>query len=681
MSSDKQMKRGKTQSLYKYLPDSWIDFSVRGKDRKQYIAKVERWNSKELVGINSRRLIRIVNHAVQSYASQGKADSSISPISGFGAELTQENCDVLTPKVSDVERGVIAKISPLTFYCKKCKKVSQFNTVGDYNKNRYCKNCQIELTQFRQIYFCQCGYATDKHPKCKAHGFSNLYWDGEYSFICKTCKKKIPMQVKCPICGSPLRPKVALDPAQFFTYSLSLIDLIDEKLEEFISKTDYGKYITIAFFLGKISRDQLDEVIDKGITSDPEKYKIEYEKNLQMFKAFLNEQDAINAAKATTDKECGNAYNAIIEDIKGKLFTTTANVEQMAEMVLEHSMVKMLKELGNKVSIFSFPMRYIPLSHVKRGYIGSKWNAKYLRSLQRMLTPTQGKGVSSRSFFEADFGTSSEEFLMFLSMPEEHLGWRGHFAKRKNETDTEMKKRKIIWDENQQYLVEWKRRFQALGETKEEFIRYIGDNSYTIERFLRIKDIEQKKLFIHYFSFTTLLKLFMINDLEEKKVVIEYITEDFPLIYERMIRYITDSKIPYSLLEGLFRSFGAKFVQSIFEYIDFSSEEEPSVIGSLIKAQKKAQVKVFKFELIRSFHLYKQCGALRKKDITEMVTAIRNLDEEKVRSVLEERFNIFKRILLKKATEGEVGTEYVAAQISRQLSEFCKQVSLFEEAK
>ena len=339
------------------------------------------------------------------------------------------------------------------------------------------------------------------------------------------------------------------------------------------------------------------------------------------------------------------------------------------------------KELGNKVSIFSFPMRYIPLSHVKRGYIGSKWNAKYLRSLQRMLTPTQGKGVSSRSFFEADFGTSSEEFLMFLSMPEEHLGWRGHFAKRKNETDTEMKKRKIIWDENQQYLVEWKRRFQALGETKEEFIRYIGDNSYTIERFLRIKDVEQKKLFIHYFTFTTLLKLFMINDLEEKKVVIEYITEDFPLIYERMIRYITDSKIPYSLLEGLFRSFGAKFVQSIFEYIDFSSEEEPSVIGSLIKAQKKAQVKVFKFELIRSFHLYKQCGALRKKDITEMVTAIRNLDEEKVRSVLEERFNIFKRILLKKATEGEVGTEYVAAQISRQLSEFCKQVSLFEEAK
>ena len=63
MSSDRRMKRGKAQSLYKYLPDSWIDFSVRGKDRKQYIAKVDHWNSEKLDGINSKRLIRTVNHS------------------------------------------------------------------------------------------------------------------------------------------------------------------------------------------------------------------------------------------------------------------------------------------------------------------------------------------------------------------------------------------------------------------------------------------------------------------------------------------------------------------------------------------------------------------------------------------------------------------------------------------
>lgn len=345
MSSDRQMRRGKAQSLYKYLPNSWIDFSVRGKDRKQYIARVDHWNSEKLDGINSKRLIRMVNHAVQSYAAQGTGGSSITPISGFGTELSHENCDVLTPKVSDVERGIIAKISPLTFYCKKCKKVYQFNSEETYNRNHRCKNCHIELTQFRQIYFCKCGYATDKHPRCLTHNYNELYWDGEYNFSCRACKKKIPMQAICPECGATLGAKVALDPSQFFTYSLSLIDLIDEKLEQFISETDYGKYVTIAYFLGRISREQLDEVINKGITSDPKEYSREYEKNFQMFMdVFHDENTAANAAKAMTDKNCGNVYTTIIEEIKGKLYATTENIDRLAEMILEYSMVKELKD-------------------------------------------------------------------------------------------------------------------------------------------------------------------------------------------------------------------------------------------------------------------------------------------------------------------------------------------------
>ena len=52
----------------------------------------------------------------------------------------------------------------------------------------------------------------------------------------------------------------------------------------------------------------------------------------------------------------------------------------------------------SKVSAFSFPMRYIPLSAHERGYVGSNWNAKFWRAVQCMLIPTQGKGVGSRSF-------------------------------------------------------------------------------------------------------------------------------------------------------------------------------------------------------------------------------------------------------------------------------------------
>ena len=85
------------------------------------------------------------------------------------------------------------------------------------------------------------------------------------------------MQVKCPTCGDMLRPKVALDPAQFFVFSLSLIDLIDENLERFISESEYGPYITFAYWLGMISKEELDEIIKNGIVSDPEAYQKVYD--------------------------------------------------------------------------------------------------------------------------------------------------------------------------------------------------------------------------------------------------------------------------------------------------------------------------------------------------------------------------------------------------------------------
>ena len=323
-------------------------------------------------------------------------------------------------------------------------------------------------------------------------------------------------------------------------------------------------------------------------------------------------------------------------------------------------------------------MRYIPLSDLKRGFVGANWNAKYLRALQRMLIPTQGKGVSSRSFFEADFGKTPEEFVMYLSMPEEHLGWRGHFTRRKNENDSELMTRRQIWEENQQYLSEWRSRFQLLGNTKGEFIDFIGDNNYTIERFCEIENIDHKKLFIHYFTIPTLLKSFMLDSYEDKEVIIEYITKDFPLMFERMIRYVANGKLPYSLLEGAFRTFGAVFVKSVFEHIDFIAEEEPFVINNLLKVQKKAQMHVFKFELIQSFFIYKSCGALRKKDIEEAIKAIKGLDGDTLRGILETRFDKFKKNFIKRATDGEIGTDYVTSQIEQQLNNFCRQISLFE---
>lgn len=350
MSSKKQMKRGKNQSLYKYLPETWIDFSVRGKERRQYIARVLRWNSEKLDGINAKRLIRTVNESVRSFENQAAGHGQVAPIVGFGAELTKDNCDVLTPKASDEERGIVAQISPLTFYCKLCNKVYQFSSEEEYQKRRYCSNPEChhsELAQFRQIYFCKCGYATDRHnPRCPEHGYQYVKWYGNYDFICTKCKRPIPMQVKCPVCGEILRPKVALDPAQFFVFSLSLIDLIDEKLESFISGTEYGPYITFAYWIGMISKEDLDEIIKNGIVSDPEIYQKIYDKMYQQMLP-LGETTAAQAAKIAADQQCGNRFNEIVNNLKTRIFTTENDLSSIAESILEYDLVTRLDDVSD----------------------------------------------------------------------------------------------------------------------------------------------------------------------------------------------------------------------------------------------------------------------------------------------------------------------------------------------
>lgn len=345
------MKRGVSQSLYKYLPGSWIDFSVRGEERYNYIAYVERWNSEKLDGINKRRLIRVVNQAIEAFSVAETSGVPASNIAGYGIGLTVDNCSVLTPKHGGDERGIIAEISPLTFYCPSCHRVYQFKNSEAYLRHKKCSTCHLELKQFRQIYFCKCGFATDKHPveckKCKST--DSIYWTGklgDYYFRCKKCNGKIPMVLICEQCRTAkLFPKIALDPSQYFTYSVNLIDIIDENVEKFISDTDYGALLTIAHWLGKITRDELSEVIKNGITSNPEVFLKKYDENYEMFiAAGLDPSSAENAARVSANKDCGSKYLEIVDDLRSKIFSSPESLAKTSEGILEFLFVKELED-------------------------------------------------------------------------------------------------------------------------------------------------------------------------------------------------------------------------------------------------------------------------------------------------------------------------------------------------
>jgi hypothetical protein len=77
------------------------------------------------------------------------------------------------------------------------------------------------------------------------------------------------------------------------------------------------------------------------------------------------------------------------------------------------------KELGTK--IYSFPMKYIPLTAKNRRHVGPSWNRKLIRGLQCILLATRGVVSPRLQFFEAAFGRSPDEFQTIALMPNEYI--------------------------------------------------------------------------------------------------------------------------------------------------------------------------------------------------------------------------------------------------------------------
>jgi hypothetical protein len=107
------------------------------------------------------------------------------------------------------------------------------------------------------------------------------------------------------------------------------------------------------------------------------------------------------------------------------------------------------QELGIHVS--GFPMRYVPVFSVKRHYIAPRWHWRYLRGIQCVLQATHGLVSPKQSFFFAAFGSSVEEFLEIISMPDRYIVMRERYKG--------------------QQVDDWRRLYRALTpDQREEFL-------------------------------------------------------------------------------------------------------------------------------------------------------------------------------------------------------------------
>lgn len=304
-----------------------------------------------------------------------------------------------------------------------------------------------------------------------------------------------------------------------------------------------------------------------------------------------------------------------------------------------------------KVAAFSFPMRYIPLSAHERGYVGSQWNAKFLRAVQCMLIPTQGKGVGSRSFFEADFGKDSDEFIKYLSMPDKLIAARGEFREKvrgkAQESDEERNIRRAIWMDNQVRLNEWNTLYSSLNdEEKDNFIQLIGDNEYLPENVLGISSDLQKKLYLHYLTTPRLIALLgMINhNSPTHKIVHDYITKDFRKMYDDIIDVLVGSETQQLyVFKNYVDFFGKQGIKDLLERlysIDFDADKQ---LKKWHEICKKNGVAYIDFELIRIYRRYIAVGALSNEEHMLARNAIMQMKMCDLAEILNRHLELFQR--------------------------------------
>lgn len=327
-----------------------------------------------------------------------------------------------------------------------------------------------------------------------------------------------------------------------------------------------------------------------------------------------------------------------------------------------------------RIHIFSFPMKYIPLKDLDRTYIGTNWNGKYLRAVQRMLIPTQGKGVSSRSFFEADFGKTVEEFVENLAMPEDLLGLRGHFVERKDEPKNERNARYERWVINHKRIDEWRKLYKSLsGEERKEFISVIGNNDFSIKNYTNCKTDTQRILFVYNLSYLSILK----NIEEFGDVILEYIVSKFELLYQELLRYLVMADhVQYSSLRGIIKLRGKQFIKDVALKFLLCGSKKSNIFDALYRIQAKNKHVLLDTRILDFAVRYKNVGAITDRELKNIFNAFVEEKISFIKRKLLDKLNAFKEQLIL-LNQDELGEDIIKENIEKETSKICSVLQFF----
>lgn len=152
------MKRGKSQVLFRYLPECVIDHSDT-----QAIAKISAWNSIRSESTNESRLASEILHRLERFGRKR----------GYPQNPRASSFVFLEP--SSIE----AELFPLTFICNKCGKAYSFDSIekfrNQFTHSGYRCTCGGGLRQLDLINYHRCGKVSSLEVrKCPIHGFERI---------------------------------------------------------------------------------------------------------------------------------------------------------------------------------------------------------------------------------------------------------------------------------------------------------------------------------------------------------------------------------------------------------------------------------------------------------------------------------------------------------------------------
>lgn len=166
--------------------------------------------------------------------------------------------------------------------------------------------------------------------------------------------------------------------------------------------------------------------------------------------------------------------------------------------------IELNEELG--IQIFSFPMKYSPISETDRTYIGVNWCKKSVRAISAILQVTKGVVAAGSSFFYKAFGNNLEEYYELLAMPRELIMFRSYFEENGTTAKWQTLYRKLDDEQKKRLMdlvslnVSELRKASWPDDLKDilEFylIKYSGKKEYSNEKYVQVSLMDDSDVVI-----------------------------------------------------------------------------------------------------------------------------------------------------------------------------------------